>query len=74
MHVWVSDEVDPCIRVILDHRDLTCPPVKKLIIKGLYGPPSSLSRKKRFPPAHYWEGGYMPPYCLSGTKTGHPLK
>jgi hypothetical protein len=74
MNVQVSGEVDPCIWVILDHWDFTCPPFKKKIIKSLYGPPSTLFRKQRCPPTHCWEQGYMPPYCLYGTETGHPLK
>jgi hypothetical protein len=74
MYVWVSGEVDPCIWVILDHRDLTCPPVKKIVFEGLYIPPSTLSRQQSCPLAHCWEEGYMPPYRLSGTETGHPLK
>jgi hypothetical protein len=73
-HVWVSEKVDPCIGVILDHRGLLCSPVKKIVIEGLYSPPSNLSRQQSCPPAHYWKAGYMPPYRLSRTKTRHSLE
>jgi hypothetical protein len=63
-----------CIGVVLYHWNLSCPPVKKFIIEGLYGPSSPLSRQQCCPSTHCWEGGHMPPYCLSWTKAGYPLK
>jgi hypothetical protein len=52
-HVWVYDEVDTYIGLILDHRDLTCPPIGKLVVEDLYSPPSTLSRQQSCPHAHY---------------------
>jgi hypothetical protein len=43
-HVWIFEEVDPYIGIILYNLDLTCPPVKKIVIKGLYIPSSTLCR------------------------------
>jgi hypothetical protein len=46
-HVKILRKIDPDIGLFLYFQNPPCPPVKKLVIKGLDGPPSPLSWKQR---------------------------
>jgi hypothetical protein len=71
---WISGKVDPCIWIILDHWDLSRQPREEVIIEGLGGPPTTLSRQQRCPSAHCRESRQMSSYCQPRTEAWNSLK
>jgi len=61
-HIGIPQEIDPCIRIVLDHMNLTGPPIKKFVVKDLLESPGTLSRKQSCPPAQCQKGGNMALY------------
>ena len=70
----ISVKIDPCIWVILDSWDLSRQPSKEVIIEGLCGPSTTLSRQQCCPSVYRRERCQVSSHCHPRTKTQNSLK
>jgi hypothetical protein len=73
-HSWISGEVNPRVWVVLNGGDLPRQPCKEVIVEGLYGPSTTLSRQQCCPSAYRRERRQVSSHCHPRTETWDSLE